>query len=195
MIKWQPNHGLACGPTGRSLESSNILLVEDSPGEAELFCQALVLAWDMLEPLQGFPRPEIEVRCTAEDALEALKQCVTSVARDLPELLVLDLDLPAGTGLTFLRALRTDPRLMRLPIIAMLWSEDEAFVRTLAGLGVAGYVLKPLRFADLVTVVGELCRKILARSRPQDLTAAAEADRHDELHQRRGSDAGIRGLI
>lgn len=47
-----------------------LLLLEDSPGEAELFCEALALAWEKRGPDSAAPRPGTDVRRTAKDALE-----------------------------------------------------------------------------------------------------------------------------
>ena len=167
-----PNCMLPIAPASRCVEVTRILLLEDSPGEAELFCHALVLAWALLESKSESPRPGIDVHCTAQDALEALKRQVASEA-GLPDLIVLDMDLPGGTSLTFLRELRRDSRLTNLPVIAMAWTDDQAIVRSQAGLGVVGYVIKPMLLADLVTIIGGVCREILTETPRQDLEAVA----------------------
>jgi CheY-like chemotaxis protein len=173
MTKSQPNNEIAAALVSRSAEVPRILLLEDSPGEAELFCHALVLAWDKLDFKPESPRPSIDVQSTSQDALDVLGKQAALEARGLPDLIVLDLDLPGGTSLTFLQDLRKDSRLTNLPVIAMAWTDDQAAVRTLAGLGVVDYVVKPMLFADLVTIVDGVCRKILSETPRQDFSAVA----------------------
>lgn len=148
-----------------------ILLLEDSPGEAELFCEALVLAWEKLGPEPEASRPGIDVQRTAKDALEFLRNPARQATHNLPDLVVLDLDLPGGTSLTFLRELRMDSRLATLPVIAMAWSDAQSIVGSLGGLGVVGYVVKPMLFDDLVALVGGFCRQLLPENSRQEFCA------------------------
>lgn len=71
------------------------------------------------------------------------------------------LDLPGGTGLTLLRELRQNLRFGDLPIIGLLWAEDEAIIRSVDGLGLLAYEVKPPLFADLLTLVGRFCREFI----------------------------------
>ena len=148
-----------------------ILLLEDSPGEAELFCEALVLGWEKLGPGPGTARPGIDVQRTAKDAMEYLRNPAGEETKELPDLVVLDLDLPGGTSLTFLRELRMDSRLSTVPVIVMAWSDDQSIVRCLAGMGVVGYVVKPLRFDELVALVGGFCRQVLSGNSRREFCA------------------------
>lgn len=148
-----------------------ILLLEDSPGEAELFCEALALAWEKLGSEPKAPRPGIDVQRTAKDALEWLRNPARQETHKLPDLVVLDLDLPGGTSLTFLRELRMDSRLATLPVIVMAWSEEQSIVWSLGGLGVVGYVVKPMLFDALVALVGGFCRHVLSGNSRQEFCA------------------------
>lgn len=138
---------------------SSMLLVEDSPGEAELFCHAVAFA---LESQSALAAPaQVHVRHTATDALAVLKDWAAGGSDHLPELVVLDLDLPGGTSVWFLQELRQDALLKNLPVVVMAWSEEESIVRSLYTLGVAAYVIKPLLLADLFTLVSRLCQEHL----------------------------------
>ncbi len=77
---------------------------------------------------------------------------------------MLDFDLPAGNSLAFLRALQQDVRLAKLPVIVMVWSDDESIARSLRAFGVAGYVVKPVLFEDLIIRVGDICRYIVSET-------------------------------
>lgn len=138
---------------------SSMLLVEDSPGEAELFCHAVAFA---LESQSASAAPaQVHVRHTATDALAVLKDWAARGSDHLPDLVVLDLDLPGGTSVWFLQELRQDALLKNLPVVVMAWSEEESIVRSLYTLGVAAYVIKPLLLADLFTLVSRLCQEHL----------------------------------
>jgi len=173
MSKSQPNNEISAASVSQSAEVPGILLLEDSPGEAELFCHALVRAWELLESKPELPRPGINVQLTAQDALDFLRKQVTVEARGFPDFIVLDMDLPGGASLKFLQELRKDSRLTNLPVIAMAWTDDQPTVRAMAGLGVVDYVVKPMLFSDLVTIVGGVCRMILSETPRPDLHAVA----------------------
>ncbi len=145
-------------------EAPRILLLEDSPGEAELFCQALVNAWQRYAPKTVADSPTIEIRHTARGALEILKSHIELKPSSLPHLIVLDFHLPAGNSLAFLRALQQDVRLAKVPVIVMVWSDDESIARSLRAFGVAGYVVKPVLFEDLIIRVKDICRYILSET-------------------------------
>lgn len=165
----QLNNVLPIAPASQFAQAARILILEDSPGEAELFCEALVLAWRSAGCGSEASRPGIEVQHTAQDALNSLRKRAEPETGNLPELVVLDLDLPGRTSLTFLRELRQDRRLTSLPVIAMAWCDEQPIVRALDGLGVAGYLVKPLRFADLLIMVGNICRTWLPGDRRREL--------------------------
>lgn len=136
----------------------HILLVEDSPGEAELFHQAVVLNRDEGKPQNQGLRPKVDVAHSAKSALDALRKQAEMSPASQPSPVVLDLDLPVGSGPTFLQEIRQDSRFHDLPVIGLLWAEDETSIRSLDGLGLLAYEVKPLFFADLLTLVGRFCR-------------------------------------
>lgn len=163
-------------PHCRSPEAPKILLLEDSPEEAELFRVALGFAWEARHSNPEVARPVIQVQCTAKDTLESLRKTCDLNQRNVPDLVVLDLDLPLGSSLVFLRALRQDARFAKLPVIVMAWSDEPSIIRSLDEFGITGYIVKPMRFDDLVTIVGDICRQIFPEVPPQELCA---------LHRRR----------
>lgn len=151
-------------------EAPRILLLEDSPAEGELFCQVLVYAWQRQAPKPVAAKPTIELRHTAHGAIETLKSHIELKLSNLPDLIVLDFDLPAGGSLTFLRALQQDVHLAKLPVILMAWAKDESIVRSLRAFGVAGYVVKPVLFEDLIILAEDLCRHVLLDTSHQEFS-------------------------
>lgn len=91
--------------------------------------------------------PDIVVVGEASTAAQALE----SVPAAAPDVAVLDVRLPDGDGVAVCRELRsTMPHLACLMLTS--FSDDEALVEAIMA-GAAGYVLKQIRGADLVTAV------------------------------------------
>lgn len=93
----------------------------------------------------------MEVRCAA-DAIQARAE----LERGLPDLVLMDMQLPGIGGLELVGELRRDPRLRALPIVALtahaLRGDRERF---LAG-GCDGYIPKPIDVTTFADEVREL---------------------------------------
>lgn len=85
-----------------------------------------------------------------EEALSLLKE------GPLPELLLLDLNMPKMNGLEFLKQLRRLPDLQYLPTVVLTTSVNQADLKAAYSLGVAGYIVKPLRYEEYVTKIAAL---------------------------------------
>ena len=66
--------------------------------------------------------------------------------RPLPEVVLLDLNMPRMNGQEFLTELRAHPELAHLPVFVTTTSGMDADRLNAQGLGVSGYILKPLDF-------------------------------------------------
>ena len=64
----------------------------------------------------------------------------------LPEVILLDLNMPRMSGLEFLAELRATPALSEIPVFITTTSDMEHERAAAAGLAVSGYILKPLDF-------------------------------------------------
>src|SRR5688572_14287030 len=107
----------------------SILLIEDSPGECELF-RAAVKETRVAVSLQ--------TESTIEEALRFLAQ--GDGVAPLPSLILLDLKLGKQHGLDFLRRLRIDARIRHLPVIVFTTSDDAADLAACYAAGANGYV-------------------------------------------------------
>lgn len=83
-----------------------------------------------------------------EDALEILKDSL-----NLPDIIFLDLNMPKINGLEFLKILKSDPILRYLPTVILTTSNNRNDVLTCYEIGVAGYILKPLKYDDYVNKI------------------------------------------
>lgn len=72
--------------------------------------------------------------------------------RPLPEVILLDLNMPRMNGQEFLAELRANPELQGIPVFITTTSEMETDRSGVEALGISGYIVKPLDFetsADL----------------------------------------------
>jgi CheY-like chemotaxis protein len=67
--------------------------------------------------------------------------------------ILLELRMPRMSGLAFLDALRADPNLRSLPVVALTTSSDLQYCREAYRLNVAGYFIKPVKFEDFKQTV------------------------------------------
>jgi CheY-like chemotaxis protein len=63
-------------------------------------------------------------------------------------IVLLDLNMPRMNGIEFLQELRADPELSSIPVIVLTTSNDDRDKVMAYDMNVAGYLLKPVRFAD-----------------------------------------------
>ncbi len=127
----------------------NIILVEDDEV-------------DVMTVLRAFRKnniqPSIHVAANGIEALELLNKGSLGRPEDLARncLIWLDLNMPRMGGLEFLKVLRADKNLKRIPVIVLTTSDQEHDRIEAYNLNVAGYILKPVTFSKFVEVVGTL---------------------------------------
>lgn len=105
-------------PSDQSNDLIDILLIEDNPGDIRLTQEAFKTTDQEVE-LQTITR--------GDNAVDFLQQ---STENSLPDLVLLDLNLPGRDGCEVLEAIRDNSRLRPLPVIMLTNSEaDEDIVR------------------------------------------------------------------
>ncbi len=93
----------------------------------------------------------LEVR-QASDAMQAL----VMIHKDPPDLIIMDVSMPAGDGLSACRMLASDSRLQQIPVIILTGQSDEQIREQVGGMG-AHYVLKsPDCWQEIKPLVGGL---------------------------------------
>lgn len=81
---------------------------------------------------------------TINDTIEGLKQ-------SLPDVLILDINLPDGNGINLCKQLKSDYK--ELKIIALSNFEDIAFIKQIIKNGASGYLLKNTNKSELETAI------------------------------------------
>ena len=133
-----PAHFLLC-PSAMS-SATSILLVDDSPGECELFRQALIQA--------GY-KGRLDI---VEGSRAAMSYLNDHAQDEEPAVILLDLKLRGERGVDVLKQLKQELRYAHIPVVILTSSDDAADVRACYSAGANGYVIKPGQFDDLVTL-------------------------------------------
>jgi CheY-like chemotaxis protein len=112
-----------------------ILLVEDDIGDQKLTKQ--VLYGDRVGN-------ELNIVSTAEEALEYLEQSKQGKQDcPMPDLILLDLNMPGMGGKDLLKQLKDDPVLDTIPVVVLTTSDSDRDVLESFQLQAAGYIKKP----------------------------------------------------
>ncbi len=76
--------------------------------------------------------------------------------RDMPQVVLLDLNLPKVSGLDILRALREDESTRHLPVVILTSSMEEQDMETGYRFGANSYIRKPVNFDEFVELAEKL---------------------------------------
>ncbi len=74
----------------------------------------------------------------------------------LPDIILLDLNMPKINGIEFLSILKNDNHLKYIPAIILTTSNNRKDLLACYNVGVAGYVLKPLEYDEYVLKIEKL---------------------------------------
>jgi len=70
-----------------------------------------------------------------------------------PGLILLDLNMPRMNGIEFLREIKRDGQLCRVPVVVLTTSKEEQDRVSSFSLSVAGYMVKPVDYRQFVEVI------------------------------------------
>ena len=118
-----------------------ILLIEDDAVEILKFNRSLVKlgeAHELIEAHNG----EIALGLLAENSKI--------------DLILLDLNMPKMNGFEFLKQLRAHTDLKYLPTVVLTTSINRSDLKQAYSIGVAGYLVKPLKYDDYVLKIATL---------------------------------------
>lgn len=95
----------------------------------------------------------------AESGLDYLQGDLQSFHRDqhpFPDLIILELDLPGMSGLTFLRHVRGHERTRGIPIVVLTSSANQHEISAAYRYGANSYIIKPTNTEDFLIKLTEL---------------------------------------
>ncbi|MDD5241083.1 MAG: response regulator [Sulfuricella sp.] len=122
----------------------DILLVEDNPGDVRLTREAMKEA-----------RIAINLN-VANDGLEAMKMLRQEAPYDslsLPDLILLDLNMPKMDGREVLRLIKSDDQLKHIPVVILTTSAAEADIAQAYGMHANCYITKPVELDEFMEIV------------------------------------------
>lgn len=111
-----------------------ILLVEDNP--EDVFLTRRVLRKTGLDG-------EICVKADGSEALQLLDDLFRAGER-LPDLILLDINLPDVRGIKVLKEIKSDKRFSRIPVVMLTCSNADSDIQTSYDLGASTYLVKPV---------------------------------------------------
>lgn len=116
-----------------------VLIVEDNEADVNLTLAAL---WD------ARVSNEISVAQSGEEAIAHLKHAGRSPGIRLPDLVLLDLNLPNKGGFEVLEEMKADPHLKSIPVVVISGSDQDRDIAQAYNLQAAAYLVKPLNVED-----------------------------------------------
>jgi len=143
-----------------------ILLVEDEPNDVFFFEHALKKS--------GITHP-LHVARDGQEALDYLAgvdKFSDRAAYPIPQLVVLDLNLPRATGFEVLRQVRQHPELQQLIVLVLTSSASDDDITKAYVLGANAYLVKSAEVGKLVTLVEALGNFWLKHNVPPPIVRA-----------------------
>jgi two-component system response regulator len=137
-----------------------ILLVEDNSSDEELTLLAL---------RKGNTPNKIVVARDGAEALDYLFGRGAYAGRDtgdIPQAVLLDLNLPKISGVEVLRAIRADARTKMLPVVILTSSKEKRDLAEGYASGANSYIVKPVDFVQFSEAVQQLGKYWTALNQP-----------------------------
>lgn len=130
-------------------EVGSIILAEDDPDDQLLILRAI--------KANGIPYNVVVVQ-DGEELMDYLSRCKSGEQGQhaLPQLILLDLNMPRKDGREALREIKSDQRLRGVPVIVLTTSMSPEDVTFSYGNGVNAYIAKPARYEELHNVFKSL---------------------------------------
>ena len=120
------------------MDKKKILIIDDEMGLVELFSMRL--------QHEGY-----QVHA-AFDAMQAMMQ----INKVNPDLILLDIMMPAGGGMSVLQNIRMNTNFINLPVIVMTGKSDDNTEKVMEKWGVSGYFIKPVDIAVLMQKIAHV---------------------------------------
>ena len=133
----------------------NILLVEDNPADVRITLEAFK---------EGKIKAKISVVKDGVEAMNFLKKKGSFSNDPLPDIVLLDLNLPKKDGREVLEEMKKDPDLKSIPVIILTSSKAREDIQKSYQLHCNCYLTKPVRlneFETLITLINDFWLKVV----------------------------------
>ena len=128
-----------------------VIVVEDEPDAAELFAEMMrVSGYRVLKTYSSTP-------------------AIGLIAKELPDVVILDIMMPDISGLEVLRFMRRDPKLKDIPVIVVSARSMPSDIRVGLEAGATIYLTKPVGYLDLKKSVGQVLQEQTSNNSSIDL--------------------------
>lgn len=121
------------------MKALKFLLIEDDEIERLKFVRVL--------EKNKYPYKLVEAT-NGEEALGVLEE-----EQEVPDIILLDLNMPKMNGLEFLKILKSSERLKYIPVIILSTSNNHRDLKQCYEAGIAGYVVKPLKYEEYTSKI------------------------------------------
>lgn len=88
---------------------------------------------------------KLQVAKNGQDAIDILNGVGEGTSQTLPDIILIDLNMPKMNGLELLSEIRRNEKWRRLKCFIITTSDEKLERQTAADLGVSGYIIKPLK--------------------------------------------------
>ena len=123
----------------------DILLVEDNPADIRLIKEALK---------NEATENELHAVINGADALNYLIE--QSESEHYPDIIILDLNLPKMNGFEFLKKIKNNEKLCKIPIVVFTTSSSEEDELKCYDMGANSYITKPVDFDGFKHIMKQL---------------------------------------
>ena len=124
----------------------HLLLVEDNPGDIFLVREAIATFIE-----QG--TLQFSTVHSGTEALAFLRRQAPYTQVASPDLVLLDLNLPAESGYEVLAELRQDPELKCIPVVVLTSSNKQEDINQCYELGANAYLVKPIELEPALSLL------------------------------------------
>jgi Response regulator containing a CheY-like receiver domain and an HD-GYP domain len=125
----------------------NILLIEDNPGDVRLTQEAFK---------EGSMSINLKVKMDGVEAIKYLKNEDLDEEHIIPDLILLDLNLPKRDGREVLEEIKSDDTLKRIPVVVLTTSNAEQDILKSYNLHVNCYINKPVDFDKFFDIIQKI---------------------------------------
>jgi CheY-like chemotaxis protein len=92
------------------------------------------------------------------ELMESLEKGINGQDQDniLPNLILLDLNMPRKSGQKALQEIKANPKLKHIPVVVLTTSKDDDDILSCYQIGAAGFITKPTSYQDLLSTIKDL---------------------------------------